>query len=400
MALQGRFVLLQYDVGGPQLWHERQVLQHVQGDNYIVLTPDGDVYMEELGLLNADLRTIRVRPRPGVAPQGIRAGQIYALPAFTPAEMIGFNDESVRLAAEERRNLGAGAVAAPPAVPVVGAAPMAAGPVVAVLDPVDGFASGTLKWLAAESVDPYSFGQEVTGVGAALVNGAKSVFQLPSGAMIFVACVDGGDYHKFLQRPAKCDCRVLEVELNALSQPERSLKEVASLCREVKCRWTLSGPRTSKWCINYLAVEGLGFEGHHERLRQVTRADASSWGIQEHFQVSMSLRQALLVDQLDGFNLLSVEVQFRRLQTIEYSYSEKAREMESKAVGGKLSLEEQTTFGGVTRQFSTLMVCPDLLDHVKAETEKEASLAKNLRKAREEREAARRGKKGDKSSDP
>ena len=39
----------------------------------------------------------------------------------------------------------------------------------------------------------------------------------------------------------------------------------------------------------------------------------------------MSLRQALLVDQLNGCNLLSVEVQFRRLQTIEYSYAEKAR---------------------------------------------------------------------------
>ena len=114
----------------------------------------------------------------------------------------------------------------------------------------------------------------------------------------------------------------------------------------------------------------------------------------------MSLRQALLVDQVDAFNLLSIEIQFRRLQTIEYSYSEKAREQESKAVGGRLSLEEQTSFGGVTRQFSTLMVCPELLEHVKFETEKEASLAKNLRKAREERELARKGKKGDKPSDP
>lgn len=127
--------------------------------------------------------------------------------------------------------------------------------------------------------------------------------------------------------------------------------------------------------------------------------DASSWGIQEHFQLTMSLRQALLVDQLDAFNLLSVEIQFRRLQTIEYSYSEKARDMESKAVGGRLSLEEQTTFGGITRQFATLMICPDLLDHVKSEVEKEASLAKNIRKAREEREAARKGgKKGEKEN--
>lgn len=47
--------------------------------------------------------------------------------------------------------------------------------------------------------------------------------------------------------------------------------------------------------------------------------------------------------------MLSVEVQFRRLQTIEFSYSEKAKEAEAKAVGGRLSLEEQICFGGVIR---------------------------------------------------
>lgn len=112
------------------------------------------------------------------------------------------------------------------------------------------------------------------------------------------------------------------------------------------------------------------------------------------------MRQALLVDQLDAYNLMTIEVQFRRLQTIEFSYAEKAKDMESKAVGGRLSLEEQTAFGGVTRHYSTLMVCPDLLTHVKEETQKEASLAKNLRKAREEREAARKNKGAKNKEDP
>ena len=62
-----------------------------------------------------------------------------------------------------------------------------------------------------------------------------------------------------------------------------------------------------------------------------------------------------------------------------------------------MSLEEQVSFGGVTRQFSTLMICPALLEHVKAEAEKEAVLAKSLRKAREEREAARKAGGGKKT---
>ena len=403
MALVNREVLLEYNVGGPRLWHDRMVMEHVANETYVVLTPDGDVYAEDLGLLNPDIRAIRVRPGPRRVPPGVVAAEIYAMPVWTANQMNGYRDEARRVADQERDALAGGPLAAA----AVGALAPAAAAAVGVqpagqpsFDVHEGFSAGSLKWLAAETCHGYHYGQEVNGVGAGLVKGSKLVHSLPDGGIIFVECVDGSDYFKFLQKPARSDPRVLEVELNALGQPERGLKEVASLCREAKVRWTLAGPRTAKWCVNYLAVEGLGFEGHHERLRQVTRADASSWGIQEHFQVSMSLRQALLVDQVDAFNLLSIEIQFRRLQTIEYSYSEKAREQESKAVGGRLSLEEQTSFGGVTRQFSTLMVCPELLEHVKLETEKEASLAKNLRKAREERELARKGKKGDKPSDP
>jgi len=58
----------------------------------------------------------------------------------------------------------------------------------------------------------------------------------------------------------------------------------------------------------------------------------------------MILRQLIQVDMVNGFNCLGIELIFRRLQTIEYAHSEKAREMESKAVGGKLTLEEQFTF--------------------------------------------------------
>lgn len=70
------------------------------------------------------------------------------------------------------------------------------------------------------------------------------------------------------------------------------------------------------------------------------------------------------------------------------------RDSESKAVGGRLSLEEQQTFGGLTRQAGTLVICPELLDHVKVEVERDANLANKLRKAREERDLARKqGKK-------
>ena len=401
MALVNRHILLEYDVPGPRLWHERLVLSHVAGEVYIIATPDRDVYAEELGVLSPDVRTLKVKPAAGILPPDVVAGEVYALPAWTANDLHNLREEGRRVAEEERRATAGGA--GPLAAAAAAAAPVVAGAAASTkIDPVDGYEAGTLKWLAAESNSSHQYGQEVQGVPNPLVKDSKIAHIGAHGVSIFLQCADGHDYFNFLQRPARCDPRVLPVELNPIGHPERTLKEVASMGAESKVRWELAGPRTSKWCVNYLAIENLGFEGHHERLRQVTKADASSWGIQEHFQVSMALRQALLVDQLDPYNLLSIEIQFRRLQTIEYSYSEKAKDLEAKAVGGRLSLEEQTTFGGITRQYSTLMICPQLLDHVKIETEKEANLAKNLRKAREEREAARKGaKKGsDKSEHP
>ena len=102
---------------------------------------------------------------------------------------------------------------------------------------------------------------------------------------------------------------------------------------------------------------------------------------------------------VEWINHLGVELMFRRLQTIEYAHSEKAREIEARAIGGKLSMEVQFTFGSLVRQAGALMVAPDLLDHVKSEVQKEAELQKNLRKSREELELARKANKGKKGDD-
>ena len=102
------------------------------------------------------------------------------------------------------------------------------------------------------------------------------------------------------------------------------------------------------------------------------------------------LRQLRQTDSINGCNSLSAELMFRRLQTVEYSRAERARDAESKAMGlsSKLALEEQFVFGSLVRTAGTFMVCPTLLQHVKEETEREVLLAKNLCKAKEERELA------------
>ena len=85
MALVDRIALLQYDVPGRIINHERHILQHATGDDYAVLTPDGDVYVETMSVTNPDLRAFRIRPAPGVLPPGVTPNSVYPLPVFTAA---------------------------------------------------------------------------------------------------------------------------------------------------------------------------------------------------------------------------------------------------------------------------------------------------------------------------
>ena len=393
--------------GDPGVVHTRLLLGLVEGNEWLICTPDHDIYVEEMHPQNPDFHNFW-HTQDGRVPRGVPAGQVYAFAPLSARELARINAAGrAELQAERaRRGLGAAAPGGGAGAPAAAAAPAPVPMVVAPVAlagggapdaPVVQYAPDTLYWLAAEDGGGFKFGDAVPAVLVAAAEGLKVVHSLPGGS-IFCECVRASERPSFLQRPARWDQRIVPVTLDALGKPDCSLKEVAQKCSEQAVQWSLPGPRTAKWCLAYLSAEGLGLEGHHERFRQLVKADSSSWGVAEHFQLSMILKAALQQDQVDGYNNLFIEILFRRLQTIEYSYSEKAKEIEAKAAGGRLSLEEQQTFGGLMRQASTLMVCPDLLTHVKTEVERDATLAKNLRKAREERELLRK-KKGGKGGD-
>ena len=113
----------------------------------------------------------------------------------------------------------------------------------------------------------------------------------------------------------------------------------------------------------------------------------SQWGMEEYGNLIMVARALMFVDQIDPANLVGMELIFRRLQTIEYSYSDKLRDRASASTGGRLTLDEQAAFGAMAKVETCLTICPALLEAARAETEKEAGLAKSLLKAREARAA-------------
>ena len=107
-------------------------------------------------------------------------------------------------------------------------------------------------------------------------------------------------------KPSTMDARVNKVKLNALGSPERPLTEVVAETIECKVSWTLPGPRATRWCLNYLVIEGLGFEPHHGRFWQLCKLDVTTWGVVEHFQLSMILCQLIQVDMVNAFNCLGI----------------------------------------------------------------------------------------------
>lgn len=73
--------------------HERVVLAHVDGLDYVIATPDRDVYTETLDPSNGDLAGFHVGLPGGVLPAAIAGGNVYGFGALTAAEYRGLLEQ-------------------------------------------------------------------------------------------------------------------------------------------------------------------------------------------------------------------------------------------------------------------------------------------------------------------
>jgi hypothetical protein len=213
---------------------------------------------------------------------------------------------------------------------------------------------------------------------------SRSMRRMADGSYIFIEYVTEAGLEEFLDRMVAGEARVLPVRYNAHGKRDRSLQSVVGRSRE-EYMPDIPEPRTASWCLLHLSGEGRGLESHFEHFRSLCNLQVNQWGMEEYGNLLMILRSLMFVDQLDPANLVGVELIFRRLQTIEYSYSDKLREKSANTTGGRLTMDEQAAFGAMARVESKLMICPALLEAARAETEKEAGLAKSLLKARQAR---------------
>ncbi|CAK0883778.1 unnamed protein product, partial [Prorocentrum cordatum] len=132
---------------------------------------------------------------------------------------------------------------------------------------------------------------------------------------------------------------------------------------------------------------------HHLMFKTTARLQMEQWRVQEHEQLMKYLELAGTYDQLDLSNCAFAEAILRRAQTIDWAYHDRLREADSASSKDKMSPEEFSAFSGFSKAGDLLMVAPQLLEHVKTQVEKDAAIMKNIRKAREERKLRRKGPK-------
>ncbi|CAK0890294.1 unnamed protein product, partial [Prorocentrum cordatum] len=244
------------------------------------------------------------------------------------------------------------------------------------------------NWRVAQEWRGYHYGDVITPPAgfAGLGVPARGVVPLADGSAIFVEWVTLEDEGSFADRAVAPDCRLLPVRVYRTGRPFRSLENIVESCRQESLPDFIA-PRTALWCLEHLAGEGRSLEAHFEHFKKLCGLQDSRWGMEEYANVVSYLKALLHHDQVDASDILSVEMMFRRLQTIEYCYSDKLRERSTGSSGGRLTADEQAAFGATARAETRLIVPPALLESAEQELERGASLAKSLLKAREARES-------------
>ena len=385
MALpEGTRVYVAYDLGGPPLFHERYVLAACAcGQGYhVILTPDFEMYAEQISLENTDLESYRIGHGADL-PAGLGANNTYRFRNMPDAGMMAQYRRDALQAAAAMAVAPGGVAAAPMGmVPAPAAAPAAA----VVADEV---------WVRIETKGEKLRGEEITLDGSEVLHGDVGLKTVNQESFA-IRKVKRAELEKYKGIEASADARLLSLQFQEVSRAERQWRDVSRDIHEEKFDdWNVPGPRTAEWCVRFLNRRNGGPVDHHRWWMQNHGLKSDSWGVSEHDTLMKMIDKLGRFDGLDLSNLAGAEVAFRRLQLIEFMYSERgpgggkgSSKSDKKDAMTSLQQHEASIFAGAHKEFGDVMVCPALLDFVAKEVEGEAAVLKQVRKAREERAAA------------
>ena len=287
----------------PPCVHTRLVASHIMDDLYVIITPDHDIYEEQLSQLNPDL----VAFWPGGAglgmapPPGVNPAHVYGFRPMTAIEYQRLMQMGRTYAAGLRTRLG---VNVAPQVPVAAAA--AAAPV------------NPMVWVALESRGSTKQGSIVIPSGQALPPGSSQVVDraIVVGSDGKHLCLKQIEESKVATMEGR-DLRVLPLHFDIQGQRRMEFSEaVARMTHEDMPggELQLEGPASSLEVLKAMVQRGLTPVTDHEHWMRTSDISRSDRSIYEMEVITRTIEAFAITDQLNIPNLKGCELLLRRRQ--------------------------------------------------------------------------------------
>ena len=367
--------ILYHDYGEhPRVVHTRVVLGHIENLDYMIRTPDGDMYVETCDPSNIDLVGFFVGADDGSIPAGVPAASVYGFP---PMNLQQFNAILAEGRVEVQAELARRGIAAPVAAPAA------------------------LNWVLAEYVPGHKIGEEVQVAPGMVQQGDYGLHVMTdsegTNRPVLVCRIAPNDLDNFCEtriglarlseaaagsdRYAGEDVRTLEVKYGASGERLRSFKDTVQEMIQVEYDDFPLAPRTALPYVRAIASVSESAYAQHLSWVVQSKIPDGDRAIHEDEVLSRVLDLAITFDSLNIANLASFELLIRRKQLLAEAHAYNP---------SSPSYEGADHFLGTSYRPGGAIIVPELVDHVAKKLHQESQILKEKRKQQE----AKGGKKG------
>ncbi|CAK0798858.1 unnamed protein product, partial [Prorocentrum cordatum] len=148
--------------------------------------------------------------------------------------------------------------------------------------------------------------------------------------------------------------------------------------------WPLLGPRTTAWCVRFIAEQDSHPRARHTKWLHETGLTQSDPGVADHEVAMRAFEFGLVYDQVNVGELVSFELLARRAQMAEWRYRDRLAPRRADETA-----EDEHLYMGTGETRGLIMMAPFLVEHISTELHRESQVMKEKRKLREERQLAK-----------